>query len=177
MTSPTQIPGIFPVSFVTLANGRGVAAFDTPDAEHVGGLSWYRNTSKHGLTSYAATSMWQQGRSRVVLMHRLLNPDVPEQDHFDGNGLNNCRSNLRTCTHSENHAARPLQRNSTSGFKGVSYAKRERLWRAYIVKMRRQQGLGYFTTAEEAARAYDRAALTAFGEFARLNFPRSEQEQ
>lgn len=44
-------------------------------------------------------------------------------------------------------------------------------WVARISVDYRRIYLGYFTSAEEAARAYDTAAQQYFGEFAKLNFP------
>lgn len=49
--------------------------------------------------------------------------------------------------------------------------KSERCWRARITVSRKTQHLGTFSTAEEAALAYDAAAINTWGEYARLNFP------
>lgn len=59
-------------------------------------------------------------------------------------------------------------------YKGVGWHSRDQSWRAYISIDRRQISLGYFATEEEAARAYDAAAVEAWGEFAWLNFPEGE---
>jgi hypothetical protein len=91
-------------------------------------------------------------------------------DHINMDRLDCRRCNLRVATASQNGANRGPQRNNTSGFKGVRWFKPRKKWRAQIKTHGKQETLGYFTAAEDAARAYDRAALDAFGEFARLNF-------
>ena len=55
--------------------------------------------------------------------------------------------------------------------KGVSWHRAGQKWQASIRNDGRSRGLGLFTSAEEAARAYDAAAVLAFGEFAYVNFP------
>jgi hypothetical protein len=101
-----------------------------------------------------------------ILMHRLLVGAGPGEvvGHEDGDGLRNLRSNLRVSdkTHSCLNAVK--RKNSLSRFKGVS-ANRD-LWVARFMNKR----YGTFTTEEEAARAYDRAALAFSPEFARTNF-------
>jgi hypothetical protein len=100
--------------------------------------------------------------------HDLTGLDV---DHKSGEGLDNRIVNLRPATHAENVANSRKRSDSTSGFKGVSYFKRTRKWRVQIRVKGKQTHVGYFTDKIEAAKAYDAAALTHFGEFARLNFP------
>jgi hypothetical protein len=109
--------------------------------------------------------------SGFIYLHTFLT-GWPLVDHANGNGLDNRRSNLRLATGTQNNANRRLASNSTSGFKGVNLYKRTGRWRAHIAIHRQQKHLGYFRTAEEAARAYDIAALALFGEFALINFPK-----
>lgn len=63
------------------------------------------------------------------------------------------------------------QKNNTSGYKGVSYNKRDK-YQAKI-KFNKQIHIGYFEDPIRAAKAYDAKALELFGEFAQLNFPES----
>jgi hypothetical protein len=87
-------------------------------------------------------------------------------DHRDGDGLNCRRQNLRHVTNSLNQANKHHVW-SASKFKGVT--KRATRWRAYITVDGKFRSLGSHATAEEAARAYDKAAREAFGEFACTN--------
>lgn len=123
-------------------------------------------------TGHAAAS---RIRCRNVYLHRFITeaPDGLFVDHINGNPLDNRRANLRLCTHRQN----ALNRVGVHGremYKGVTFKKhgnRRKRWSAQIRVDDRLQFLGYHLTPEEAACAYDAAALKHFGEFARLNFP------
>lgn len=98
-------------------------------------------------------------------------------DHINGLSLDNRRANLRPATASQNSANRGLNEAGTrSGFKGVYWHAHSKSWQARIVKDRRARSLRYHPTAEQAARAYDRAAIELFGEYARTNFPREDYQ-
>jgi len=83
-----------------------------------------------------------------------------ETDHADGNGLNNRRINIRTVTKSQNrlNMASKLLRNRRRGVSFSKHASPKRPWMAKININGRQTYLGYFSTPEKAAAAYDRAA-------------------
>ena len=112
------------------------------------------------------------GGQHTIWMHRLIakTPVDMETDHIDGNRLNNQRENLRHCTLSQNQHNRNTQANNTSGYKGVTWNRRDKEWRARIRLNWKSISLGYFSTAEEAARVYDTAARDLHGEFANINF-------
>ena len=111
--------------------------------------------------------------ARIVLERKLgrilLNGELAE--HENCITLDNRRFNLRVASGSQNQANRPASKRSTSGYKGVSWYRNRDKWQASIQKNGKKTNLGYFSDKVEAARAYDKAALEMFGEFARLNFP------
>lgn len=85
--------------------------------------------------------------------------------------LDNRRSNLRRATASQNAANRGIPKHNSSGYKGVSFHNQRQRWRAFIKVNWKQRSLGLYDDKETAARAYDKAAREAFGNFAHLNFP------
>ena len=112
---------------------------------------------------------------RQVSMHQWImgRAEGCEIDHKDNDGLNNRRSNLRVCTHSNNMRSRQKNKEGvgyTSKYKGVSWHKEARKWRAKIVVDDKYIHLGFYRYEIVAATAYDIAAKEYFGEFAMLNF-------
>lgn len=75
--------------------------------------------------------------------------------------------NLRRCNHSQNHANSPLRADNTSGFKGVTWCKQLRKWKAAIHFYGKHTGAKYFEDINHAAAHYAALAKKHFGEFAR----------
>jgi len=88
-------------------------------------------------------------------------------DHINGDKGDNRLSNLRLSTWPENTRNQCLAKDSSTGFKGVNAVGSS--FRARLNTPSGRKNLGCFPTAAAAARAYDKAALANFGEFARTN--------
>jgi HNH endonuclease/AP2 domain len=136
------------------------------DDEDYDALSRYRWTLKRCRGNVYAQA--------VFVMHRFIlgTPDG-QIDHVDGDGLNNQRSNLRLATAAQNAQNRRTRSDNGSGYKGVtqsrSHGRPIDRWIARIGTGKRSY-LGSFSTPEDAAIAYDEAARSAYGDFARTNF-------
>ena len=90
-------------------------------------------------------------------------------DHKDHHKLNNRETNLRVCTYSQNSMNRSLRENTSSEYKGVCWDIGVKKWRASIVIKKKNVYLGIFVNIIDAAKAYNKAAQKAYGEFAFLN--------
>ncbi len=156
---------------ISLTRGL-VALVDEADYDRIVAMgSWSADPS--GRTYYARKGIYVPAtkKSTPLLMHNFIT-GWTTVDHKNGDGLDNGRANLRKATHAQNMANKRLYRNNTSGFKGVMRnTEKGKPWRAVIKIDKRSRRLGNYETPEEAARAYDEAALRLFGEFARPNFP------
>lgn len=156
------------VSILALSRGKSTIV-DTQDLPLLVGYSWYAHLCNRSGRWYAAASIRCRSGNGILFMHRLI-LDYPSNliDHRDGDGLNNCRSNLREATRAQNGQNRGPQRNNSSGYKGVSWYKRRQLWQAQITASGVRKHLGFFSDIEEAAAAYAVAAKSLHGEFFRL---------
>jgi hypothetical protein len=152
-----------------LAAGH-IALVDDVDFELIAPYKWHRRTGWS--TSYVGTAIkLPTGRFGTLYLHRLITNAQPGEvvDHRNHDGLDNRRVNLRLCSATQNNGNMRRPVTNTSGYKGVNWVPSRGYWRAEIHKCRRKHFLGSFSNPEDAARAYNTAALELFGEFALLN--------
>ena len=155
---------------IRLTNRDFFVLVDDEDYELLNQYKWRAGGYKG---NYVVTG----GVYNTVMMHRMI-MNAPKDkivDHKDGNGLNNQRSNLRLCSQKQNSRNR-TKRRGTSKFLGVYWDKERCKWYASIYINGKGKNLGLFSKEEDAAKAYDKAAIENFGEYANLNFSPAQGE-
>lgn len=109
--------------------------------------------------------------SSGIYLHRLILGVVRDRtrqvDHRDGNPLNNRRSNLRIKSRSAN-IQKSRRAPGKSGYRGV-WSPRKGVFAARLTVDRKMIHLGEFSSLEEAAAAYNRAARKYYGKDAMTN--------
>lgn len=165
------------VSRIKIAGNKGKGKFVLVDRENLKNLSqwkWYI-----GIHGYAIRNGNKNGEHRIIALHKVITicSKGKEIDHINGNRLDNRSSNLRIVTRRQNQWNKKVSlTNTSSGYKGVSWHDLGKgYWRSYIYifdtekNRKKRLHLGLFEDKKEAARAYDKAAVKHFGEFAKLN--------
>lgn len=133
---------------------------------------------RQGVQMMQAIHMSGQSIHRII-MERVLGRALDNKeyvDHINTDPLDNRRENLRVANAMQN-AANRYGGYGIVDYKGVYYYESRtgtKKWRAQmsVVGMDNKYPrvhLGWFSTAEEAALEYNKAAKEWYGEFARLN--------
>jgi hypothetical protein len=150
-----------------------VALVDDEDFEALNQFNWY--AAQRDTRWYAMRNGPKVKRKRLymVMMHReIVNaPCGVDVDHWNRDGLDNRRKNLRLCSRTENLRNKRRRYDSKSPYKGICYRVPNQSWQVRIRRDREEIHIGYFPDPISAAVAYDVAAILLFGEFACLNFP------
>lgn len=150
---------------IVLTNSDMLVWVDDEDHEYLSQFTWSATRGGHAQARI---------KGKKVLMHRVIMNaiDTEEIDHEDLDKKNNQKYNLRRCTKSQNKANTDKPTNNTSGYKGVCWHRRMKKWQAGIKFNQKNIHLGYFDDPRDAALAYNDAAISLFGKFARPNVVR-----
>jgi hypothetical protein len=133
---------------------------------------WRKKVDKRTGTIYVISHTQEKGQKRTTKsLHSLILKTKKGMvtDHIDRNGLNNVDSNLRMCTINQNLYNQIIRKDNTSGYKGVTFVKRIKKWKAQIRHNNKRQYLGLFNSAKQAAICYNKKAIELHGEFACVN--------
>ena len=125
---------------------------------------------------YMSVSLRKNKKSKTQFIHQLVarewiaNPGKkPCVDHIDGCRTSNHYENLRYATQTENSRNMKKHADGSSVYKGVSYCKLSKKWKAQITVNGKVKYLGLYTNEREAGEAYNAAAMEHFGSFAKAN--------
>jgi len=171
MTDATALKAVVILLNKSKNRPRYRTVIDEDDYDRVMRMNWAPQFG--GLSVYAVTSSLKYIPKQHQLLHRYIIRTQHHEivDHINGDTLDNRKSNLRIVSTAENrqNSRRPTFEGKTSKFKGVSWHPGRERWTSQITCEGITSPLGVFSHEEDAARAYDRAAIDLFGEYARTN--------
>lgn len=151
------------------------AKVDDEDYDYLMQWKWHSEKHKHCLYAARTERIFEEGvlikRVKRFWMHRVVLKETDPKvfvDHINHDGLDNQKSNIRLCSSQQNSRnARKRKANTISVYKGVSKSRKR--WCAYIRINRKGIHLGNYDREEDAAQAYNEAAIKYHGEFACIN--------
>lgn len=153
---------------ITISDGN-VVKVDAEDFIWLTKWKWSANGNGYAVRN----ERYEPKKYRKQYMHRAIIGASKGEivDHVNGDRLDNRKENLRICDlrgNARNSTGKPNHR-MYSRYKGVTFDKARLKFIAQIGANGKNFYLGGFDKEEDAARAYNEAALKHHGEYARLN--------
>lgn len=93
----------------------------------------------------------------IALMEGFNIPEGYEIDHINHNRADNRLENLRVVSVQDNQRNTKIRSTNTSGFNGVHYLKKQKVWRAVIYVDKKPIALGHFKNIDDAIEARKKA--------------------
>ena len=105
------------------------------------------------------------GKEIGISLHKFINntPVGRQTDHINRDGLDNRKSNLRTCSIAENKQNQDAQKNNkSSGIKNIYWCKKQQKWRVALRINQVLKSFGRYEYLEEAIKVADDARKKYF---------------
>jgi hypothetical protein len=108
---------------------------------------------------------------KVYSLHRIawlyMNGEFPsgQIDHINRIKSDNRWTNLREANNAQNQANTPIQRNNTSGVKGVVWSSLHKKWRLRLGKNGKKKSFGLYDNIGDVAIAMKKYHCILWGEF------------
>lgn len=154
--------GTFLPSFDKNGDYKTFALVDRADYDALSEYRWHPKKDGYLYRVLSRRTETGPGITRSISLHRhimgLEYGDQREVDHINRNKRDNRRCNMRITDSAGNKQNIGLRRNNTSGFKGVSYYSAypdmdlKCRWKARAHHNGKEKSLGYYETAEKAAK-------------------------
>jgi len=138
---------------------------DEDNIELLSKYKWY--CSNYG---YIVSRKKTKVKGNILLMHQLL---IGKKKgfvvkHINKNKLDNRICNLKHVSYSISNHSRSIDKNNTTGVRGVHYLKNSKKWKVRISVNKRHIYLGLFTNIKEAINARIQAEKKYYGEIMKI---------
>lgn len=141
---------------------------DDNDYDYLNQFKW--SVSGNG---YAQGQIPSVERKNRIYMHRavgnMMGLDYRMVDHINRNKLDNTRENLRNVDNGLNVYNTGVRSDNSSGYRGVSWNRANRCWRARLWKGGKCILCKIAKTKEDAAKFYNDKARELYGDDAFIN--------
>lgn len=162
-----DINGAYCIIFLTKGYYTKV---DPEDYDWLDSFKWYTNDGGNNPYAYRGIAVPKTRKIQQIPMHKqvldIIQSDLTV-DHKNGDTLDNRKNNLRLATRQQQAINRGMRSDNKSGYKGVYWLNYANKWRAQIKHNGKRISLGVYENVEDAAEAYEKAAIEYHGEWRR----------